>query len=84
MAKDKKTSSGRITAKIAMGDMWSPPPPPKLDHEKVEAIKTLTSDKSLERYIPSDLKNLVAAFEDGMSCKKSKDSDEAKGKKGKK
>lgn len=60
--------------------MWSPPPPPKLDHEKVEAIKTLTSDKSLERYIPSDLKNLVAAFEDGMSCKKSKDSDK-KGKK---
>ena len=62
--------------------MWSPPPAPKLDHEKVEAIKTLTSDKSLERYIPSDLRNLVAAFEDGMNCKKSKDKDsDKKGKK---
>ena len=83
MAKTKKSKQEKT---IGMDIMWSPPPPPKLNHEKVEAIKTLTSDKSLERYIPSDLRNLVAAFEDGMSCKYGKDSEkkETKTSKGKK
>jgi hypothetical protein len=83
MAKDKKSKSSKG---LGIEVMWSPPPAPKLDHEKVEAIKTLTSDKSLERYIPSDLRNLVAAFEDGMKCKHDKDSNkkETKTSKGKK
>jgi hypothetical protein len=83
MAKDKKS---KVSRSIGMDFVFSPPPAPKLDHEKVEAIKTLTSDKSLERYIPSDLRNLVAAFEDGMKCKHDKEYDkkETKTTKGKK